>query len=61
MGMKVQSEDPERFSTQHGAGIRDHLETGLIVVCTAAHQRHTGIMAGALLQYISTASPARLT
>lgn len=59
--MKDQTKDPENFSTQHGAGVRRHLETGLVVVRTAVQQRHTGYMAGAFLDYVSTLSPACLT
>lgn len=59
--MKNQAADPESSSTQHGAGVRRHLETGLVVVCTAVQQRHTGCTAGAFLQYVSTLSSACLT
>lgn len=55
---KDQTEDPQSSSTQHGAGVRSHLEAGLVVVCTAVQQGHTGCMAGAFLQFVSTLSPA---
>lgn len=58
--LKVDTEDPESSSTQHGAGVRQHLETVLVVVCTAVQQGRTGCMAGTFLQYVSTFSPARL-
>lgn len=61
MGLKDQIEDPESSSTQHGAGVRWYLQTGLVVVCTTVQQRSTGCMAGAFLQYVSTLPPACLT
>ena len=33
--MKDQTEDPESSSSQHGAGVRRHLDAGLVVVCAA--------------------------